>query len=131
MFIDLDHFKAINDRHGHDVGDSVLRNVTDRLRHCTRSGDTVGRQGGDEFVYLALDVKTQANIVSIAEKIIREIRAPFDVTIDGVRTSLSVKASIGIAIFPQNGTDVDALLTNADRAMYRAKAEKSGYSLAQ
>jgi diguanylate cyclase (GGDEF)-like protein len=85
MFIDLDHFKAINDRHGHDVGDSVLRNVTDRLRHCTRSGDTVGRHGGDEFVYLALDVKTQANIVSIAEKIIREIRAPFDVTIDGVR----------------------------------------------
>jgi diguanylate cyclase (GGDEF)-like protein len=131
MFIDLDHFKAINDRHGHDVGDSVLRTVTHRLRHGTRSGDTVGRHGGDEFVYLALDIQNEANISAVAEKLIREIRAPFDVTIHGVLTSLSVNASIGIAVFPQDGTDVDALLTSADRAMYRAKAEKSGYSFAQ
>jgi diguanylate cyclase (GGDEF)-like protein len=131
MFIDLDDFKAINDRHGHAIGDSVLRTVAHRLRHGTRSGDTVGRHGGDEFVYLALDIQNQANIFCIAEKLSREIRAPFDVTIHGALTSLSVKASIGIAAFPQNGTDVDALLTSADRAMYLAKSEKCGYAFAQ
>lgn len=130
MFIDLDHFKTINDRHGHEVGDVVLRTVAHRLRHGTRSGDTVGRHGGDEFVYLALDIQSEVNISAIAEKLIREIRAPFDVTIHGVLKSVSVRASIGIAVFPRNGTDVDALLTNADRAMYLAKAQKSGYSFA-
>jgi diguanylate cyclase (GGDEF)-like protein len=131
MFIDLDDFKAINDRHGHIVGDIVLSTVAHRLRHGTRSGDTVGRHGGDEFVYLALDVHDATNSSAIAEKLIREIGAPFDVTIHGILTSLSIKASIGIAVFPQDGTDVDALLSNADRAMYQAKSEKCGYSFAQ
>ena len=130
MFMDLDAFKQINDRYGHDVGDTVLQTIARRLQDNTREDDTVSRHGGDEFLYLAMDIKNDANISLIAEKIIKEIQAPFDVRIDDVATTLSVKASIGIAIFPKHGTDADTLVGNADRAMYRAKQNKSGYSFA-
>jgi len=131
MFMDLDDFKTINDRYGHDVGDSVLQTIARRLQDNTRSDDTVSRHGGDEFLYLAMDIKNEANISFIAEKIIKEIQAPFNVSVRDVDTCLSIKASIGISIFPKHGTDADALIASADRAMYRAKQNKSGYAFAQ
>jgi diguanylate cyclase (GGDEF)-like protein len=131
MFVDLDDFKEVNDRYGHDLGDSVLQTVARRLQDNRRGGDSVSRHGGDEFLYLALDIKNEANISLIAEKIIKEIQAPLNVSVGGVATTLSVEASIGISIFPKHGTDADTLVTSADRAMYRAKQDKSGYSFAQ
>ena len=131
MFMDLDDFKTINDRYGHDVGDSVLQTIARRLQDNTRSDDTVSRHGGDEFLYLAMDIKNEANISFIAEKIIKEIQAPFNVSVRDVDTCLSIKASIGISIFPKHGTDADTLITSADQAMYRAKQNKSGYAFAQ
>jgi diguanylate cyclase (GGDEF)-like protein len=131
MFMDLDDFKQINDRYGHDVGDTVLQTIARRLQDNTREDDTVSRHGGDEFLYLAMDIKNEANISLIAEKIIKEIQAPFNVSVDDVAVSVSIKASIGIAIFPKDGTDADTLVSNSDRAMYRAKQNKSGYSFAQ
>jgi diguanylate cyclase (GGDEF)-like protein len=131
MFIDLDNFKTINDRYGHDVGDRVLRTIARRLQDSTRGDDTVSRHGGDEFLYLAMDVKNEANTTLIAEKIIMAIQAPFNVTVRDVDTCLSIKASIGISLFPERATDADTLIASADRAMYRAKQNKSGYSFAQ
>lgn len=131
MFVDLDDFKEVNDRYGHDLGDSVLQTVARRLQDNRRGGDSVSRHGGDEFLYLALDIKNEANISLIAEKIIKEIQAPLNVSVGGVATTLSVEASIGISIFPKHGTDADTLVRSADRAMYRAKQDKSGYSFAQ
>ncbi len=131
MFVDLDDFKKINDRYGHDLGDRVLKTVARRLQDNRRGGDSVSRYGGDEFLYLALDIKNEANISLLAEKIIKEIQAPFSISVDDVATSLSIKASIGISLFPQHATDAATLVTSADRAMYQAKQERSGYSFVQ
>jgi len=131
MFIDLDGFKAVNDRYGHYVGDSALKTIAHRLRESTRSGDTVSRHGGDEFLYLAMDTGNEANTSFIADKLIQAIELPFDVTVRNVVTSLRLKASIGIAVFPKDGTEVEAMITNADRAMYRTKKKRCGYSFAQ
>jgi diguanylate cyclase (GGDEF)-like protein len=131
IFMDLDDFKEINDRYGHDVGDSVLQTVARRLQDHTRGNDTVSRYGGDEFLYLAMDIKNEANISFVAEKLLNEIRVPFDVSLRDVATRLSITASIGISIFPKHGVDADTLIASADRAMYRAKSTKSGYALAQ
>lgn len=131
MFMDLDDFKNMNDRYGHDVGDVVLQTIARRLTDTTRSEDTVSRHGGDEFLYLAMDIQQESNISLIAEKIIRQIQAPFNVSVRDLNTSMSIKASIGISIFPKHGTDADMLIKNADEAMYRAKQNKSGYSFAE
>jgi diguanylate cyclase (GGDEF)-like protein len=131
MFVDLDDFKGINDRYGHDIGDSVLQTIARRLQDNTRGEDTVSRHGGDEFLYLAMDIQKEANISLIAEKIIKEIQAPLNINVDDLNTSLSITASIGISIFPKHGTDADMLVKSADKAMYRAKQSKSGYSFAE
>jgi diguanylate cyclase (GGDEF)-like protein len=131
MFVDLDDFKKINDRYGHDIGDSVLQTIARRLQDNTRGEDTVSRHGGDEFLYLAMDIQKEANISLIAEKIMEEIQAPLNVNVRDLNTSLSITASIGISIFPKHGTDADMLVKSADKAMYRAKQNKSGYSFAE
>jgi diguanylate cyclase (GGDEF)-like protein len=131
MFVDLDDFKEINDRYGHEVGDRVLQTIARRLQNHTRIEDTVSRHGGDEFLYLAMNIKSEADMSLVAEKIINEIQAPFRVSVRDVDTCLIVKASVGISIFPQHGTDAATLVESADRAMYRAKQNKSGYSFAQ
>jgi diguanylate cyclase (GGDEF)-like protein len=131
MFVDLDDFKEINDRYGHDIGDSVLQTIARRLQDNTRGEDTVSRHGGDEFLYLAMDIQKEANISLIAEKIMEEIQAPLNVNVRDLNTSLSITASIGISIFPKHGTDADMLVKSADKAMYRAKQNKSGYSFAE
>ena len=122
MFIDLDHFKSINDTHGHDVGDAVLRFVAQRLQALVRSGDTVSRRSGDEFLFLMLEVKNAATVQALALDIIEHIAQPC--VIDGVR--LSVASSIGVAYYPSDGESASELLKYADMAMYAAKGKKTG-----
>ena len=125
MFIDLDKFKAINDTHGHDAGDQVLQLVAQRLEAVVRSGDTVSRRSGDEFLFLMLEAKDEANAEALALKIIDHIAQPCE--IGGV--TVSVRPSIGVAIYPEHGRSAQELLKNADTAMYAAKGNKSGASL--
>ena len=117
MFIDLDRFKVVNDSLGHDVGDLLLIQVTQRLAHCLRKSDTVARQGGDEFVVVLTDFDVIGEIAEVAEKIIAALAEP--VTLRD--HEIHIGASIGIALFPQDGDDVTSLMRDADTAMYRAK----------
>ena len=123
LFIDLDDFKRVNDSHGHEVGDKVLRTIAERLQSSVRADDTVGRQGGDEFVYLILDVENENHVENITKKIRNTIAATCEV--EGV--PFTVKASIGIATYPKDGSTPEELLKNADKAMYKAKAKEAGY----
>jgi len=136
MFLDLDNFKNINDTYGHDAGDAVLRITAERLLNNSRSGDTISRVGGDEFLYLLMDIKKEADIAMIADKIIKALQAPCDISQKNLAAQPTrppqpnVGASIGISIFPKHGTAADVLVKAADEAMYRAKRDKSGYAIA-
>ena len=125
MFIDLDAFKSINDRHGHDVGDQVLQLVARRLEALVRGGDTVSRRGGDEFLFLMLEAKDEANAVAFAATLIERIGEVCEV--DGA--SLSVSSSLGIALYPEDGRSAQELLKHADLAMYAAKQQRKGVVL--
>jgi diguanylate cyclase (GGDEF)-like protein/PAS domain S-box-containing protein len=117
LFIDLDGFKAVNDSLGHDAGDHVLKEVALRLRDGLREGDTLGRQGGDEFVVLIEDAATREGLADVAEKILETVARPVEVA--GV--SYALTASVGISLSPEHGTDAQVLLQRADMAMYRSK----------
>jgi diguanylate cyclase (GGDEF)-like protein len=130
MFIDLIGFKAVNDTYGHDAGDLVLQVMATRLQEHTRSEDTASRHGGDEFLYLIAEAGNEQTIVHVAERIIRTIQEPCNISSQGTEISVSIDASIGIAISPKDGITVDTLIKSADTAMYRAKQQKSGYSFA-
>jgi diguanylate cyclase (GGDEF)-like protein/PAS domain S-box-containing protein len=122
MFVDLDGFKMVNDTLGHDVGDELLSEAARRLLASFRGGDTVARFGGDEFVVLMPVLSALDDIPRAAQRVITALEQPFR-----PRTyETFVSASIGIAVFPDDGTDVHALLTNADAAMYRAKEMGKG-----
>ncbi|EME68650.1 diguanylate cyclase [Paramagnetospirillum caucaseum] len=124
MFLDLDGFKAVNDTLGHDVGDYVLKEVAARLVDVVRTTDTVSRLGGDEFVVLLENPNGRDEIIEIANRIITGINRPM---VFGQKTA-QVGTSIGIGIFPDDGDNAEALLGNADTAMYSAKkAGKNGY----
>jgi len=116
MFLDLDHFKNINDSLGHRIGDALLIEVAKRLRTLVRAQDTVARPGGDEFI-LILPETDAGGAAHLAEKLIEAAVQPYQVE----QYELTVSASIGIAIYPDDGTDIDALLKCADTAMYSAK----------
>jgi diguanylate cyclase len=131
MFLDLDDFKNVNDSHGHDAGDCILQAIALRLKKSTRGDDTVSRHGGDEFLYLLAEIRDEKHIAMIAEKIIKAIQAPCDLNVHGLDIHLTVKASIGISVFPKDGATADALIESADRAMYRAKQGSSGYAFAR
>ena len=118
MFIDLDRFKLVNDTHGHAEGDELLKCVAQRLRNCVRAGDTLARQGGDEFTVLLPDLYHVEDAGIIAEKIQDELKVPFIVRGQEFRAT----ASIGIAVYPRDGDNADILLKNADIAMYKVKA---------
>ncbi len=118
VFIDIDHFKTINDSLGHAIGDMVLQAVANRLRSCLRIGDTVARIGGDEFVVLLEGNSKRETFERVAQKLAESLTEA--VTIDA--REMYVAASMGISVFPQDGTDSETLLRNADTAMYRAKA---------
>jgi diguanylate cyclase (GGDEF)-like protein/PAS domain S-box-containing protein len=117
LFLDLDRFKPINDSLGHAVGDRLLQCVAERLRACVRSSDTVSRQGGDEFVILLSEVSHPRDAALIADTIRLSLAAPYPLELHGVK----VTASIGIATYPDDGTDGETLTKNADAAMYLAK----------
>ena len=118
LFIDLDRFKAINDRLGHAAGDRVLKGVAERIRHNIRESDTAARIGGDEFVVLLPGIASAEDAEVVANKIRAAIDRPF--TIDGHELAISV--SLGVAHYPQDGTDATSLARHADTAMYRDKA---------
>ena len=130
MFVDLDNFKSINDTHGHQAGDAVLQTVATRLAHNARTEDTVSRYGGDEFLYMLTPLQEHKDISMIAARILEAIRAPCDVRVGDVLVNLSLEASIGISVFPQNGDTAAALIKRADEAMYEAKENKSGVAFA-
>jgi len=117
MFLDLDHFKPINDAFGHAVGDALLQQAALRMRQCVRASDTVARIGGDEFVVLLRTVHTADHALAVARKLGRALALPFE--IGGQR--LQVSASIGVALSPEHGDDEIALARHADLAMYQAK----------
>ncbi|MCX7321641.1 MAG: EAL domain-containing protein [Hyphomicrobiales bacterium] len=119
LYIDIDEFKSINDTLGHPVGDELLKEIARRLRLCVRGSDVVARLGGDEFAIVQTDVGAQADITDLVSRIYAAIREPYECL--GHR--LLTDASIGIAMAPRDGTDLDELLKNADLAMYGAKAE--------
>lgn len=129
MFLDLDDFKSINDTHGHDVGDIVLTTIAGRIKQASRDEDTVCRHGGDEFLYMLVEIKSERDITAIAEKIVAMVEVPCDIRIRDINVSLVVHPSIGIAIFPADGITADSLVANADKAMYQAKRNRSGYAL--
>lgn len=118
LFIDLDRFKPINDLYGHEVGDSVLQQVSKRISSCTRQEDLVGRLGGDEFVVILPYIKSDTHrAVIVAQNIIDSLSQPYRIT----SYELSLSASIGISYFPTNATDISILIHTADLAMYQAK----------
>lgn len=117
MYIDLNGFKEVNDNHGHDVGDRLLQEFAIRLKDSVRRSDTIARIGGDEFTVLLNNIGSAPKIIAVAQKLIDAIREPFYIS----GRELSVGCSIGIAVFPEAGTDADVLQRHADMAMYQAK----------
>ncbi|MDO9010890.1 MAG: GGDEF domain-containing protein [Gallionella sp.] len=128
IFMDLDHFKPVNDTYGHHVGDQVLKLVADRLRQCIRESDMVARLGGDEFTIILPQITGKNDVEMVVKKIIAGLSQPFDVH----EHHLQLDVSVGIAIYPDNGNNADLLLKAADEAMYRAKSDGgSAYCLAE
>lgn len=119
MFIDLDHFKKINDSLGHDVGDQILQSVASRLLACVRRSDTVSRLGGDEFVILLSQIEHAADAAFSARKILRAFAKPHIVE----KRSIDVNLSIGLSAYPTDGRTAESLMNRADNAMYEAKQE--------
>jgi diguanylate cyclase (GGDEF)-like protein len=126
--LDLDHFKSVNDTLGHAVGDLLLKATAERLSAALRKGDTVARFGGDEFVLILPDLGVKEDAIRVAQKIVDNFRKPFPI---GTH-QLAVTTSIGIAVYPADGTDEVTLMKNADIAMYQAKqAGRARYQLSE
>lgn len=117
IFLDLDNFKKINDTLGHSTGDRILQLFAQRLNTCLRGGDTPARWGGDEFTILLPHIKSVEETAKLAQRLLEGLKQPFEVG----EHQLYVKCSLGIAVYPQDGEDAEALLKNADAAVYRAK----------
>lgn len=120
LFVDLDNFKSVNDNLGHDAGDELLVESATRIQSCIRSGDTVARYSGDEFVALLVDVFSASVVSRIADDMVQVMRKPFE--LDGRQVYCST--SIGVAFYPDDGDSADTLVIKADQAMYEVK--KSG-----
>jgi diguanylate cyclase (GGDEF)-like protein/PAS domain S-box-containing protein len=125
LFVDLDHFKQVNDRLGHDAGDALLAEAARRMVGCVRASDTVARLGGDEFTVILSGLEQGAGAERIALDIVAELAMPFDLD----EAQVAVSASVGIAVYPADAADIDGLLHQADQAMYAAKhAGRNGCS---
>lgn len=118
IYLDLDGFKAVNDTHGHMAGDQLLQLVSERLRRLIRTGDLAARIGGDEFIVLS-DQVGKAQLKRFGERLVRDISQPYD--LDG-RSTLRIGVSVGIALAPEHGTDMESLMSAADNALYQAKS---------
>jgi diguanylate cyclase (GGDEF)-like protein len=117
MFLDVDHFKTVNDSFGHDVGDLLLQEVASRLKKCVRPTDTVARLGGDEFLIIFTGLTRAEDVTVVANKV-SDCFAP-SFLMEGHK--INVKAGIGISLFPEHGEDQETLIKAADYAMYLAK----------
>ena len=124
LMLDLDRFKEVNDSLGHQAGDALLQEVSQRIRLAVRDSDAVARLGGDEFGVLLTEVATEADIVTVIDRITRAHEQPIVVQ----EMSLAVESSIGVALYPEHGDDMETLLQNADLAMYAAKLEHRPYA---
>lgn len=123
MFLDLDHFKEVNDTLGHSVGDSLLKEVAKRLSSCIREEDTLCRLGGDEFTLILEPIHDQENIVCVAENLLNQLANRFYITDNEVIHEVHVGASIGLVAYPFSANNVPGLLKCADIAMYQAKTQ--------
>ncbi len=130
MFVEVNGFKDINDKHGHDFGDKVLQVVAARLSENSRSDDTASRHSGDEFLYLVMESGNEEQVKLIAEKLISVIEVPCEVSVGDATISPEIRVSIGIAMYPANGMVAEALINAAGKAMYQAKKDKLSYSFA-
>lgn len=117
LYMDLDRFKNINDMLGHSTGDALLREAASRMQQCIRKSDTLARLGGDEFAVVLGELRSPQEAMRVANKLVELMRAPFQIE----RHELFVSLSLGISIYPDDGGDGEALMANADAAMYRAK----------
>ena len=126
LTFDLDGFKAVNDTHGHGVGDLVLAALGERLPQRIRETDLIARLGGDEFAIIIEDVHSEAAVFGVARKLLAAVEEPITVR----KASLSVSASCGIALYPKHGRNRQALEEAADRALYRAKERTQGVVVA-
>ncbi len=117
LFLDLDKFKSVNDRYGHNVGDLLLQKLTRRLQGCLRESDMVARASGDEFTFILRNIPDDKTIDKISQRIIAAVSTPFK--INGIKIVIS--GSLGISIYPEDGENADHLLQNADQAMYQCK----------
>lgn len=126
VMLDLDGFKLVNDHHGHAAGDEVLRIIAARMGHALRNGDVVSRLGGDEFACLLQNAGGPANLQALMAKLGASIASPMQVAGQHLR----LQASLGLAVSPGDGAGVDALLTSADAAMYRAKRQRQAHAAA-
>jgi diguanylate cyclase (GGDEF)-like protein/PAS domain S-box-containing protein len=122
LYIDLDNFKEVNDRLGHQAGDQLLQIAADRLLHCVRDSDTVSRQGGDEFLALLINCRDVNASILCAQKIVDTLSEPYVIDTKHLRLS----ASVGIALYPSDATDAHSLVRAADTAMYRGKCAGRG-----
>ena len=117
LFVDVDYFKRINDSRGHTIGDGLLKSIAQRLVACVRTTDTVSRHGGDEFIILLSEVARTEDAALSADKILAALDTPYRIE----QQDLRITASIGISVFPDDGTDAESLVKNADRALLHAK----------
>ncbi|HEX8989567.1 MAG TPA: EAL domain-containing protein [Rhodocyclaceae bacterium] len=122
LFLDLDRFKPVNDAHGHEVGDKLLKSVARRIRRQLRTEDAIGRIGGDEFVVVLVGIRDAADAGRVAANMVARLGRPYRIG----SLTLEVGASIGISLFPEHGDSVDALFKRADAAMYRVKRSGRG-----
>lgn len=120
LFVDLDHFKHVNDTLGHLVGDTILNKTAQRLLSSVRKADTVSRSGGDEFQIILPNISTPKEAMLVAKKIIEQISAPFQIK----NREVFLGVSIGITVAPDDGIEAETLIRNADMAMYKAKSQK-------
>ncbi len=120
VFIDIDKFKEINDSYGHDIGDEVLKNVASRMVHSLKAKDLKYRMGGDEFVVALTDLSSKERIIAVSKRLIAELKKPL--SIDGKEIPISVSA--GVSFYPDDSSELESLIKNADSEMYKAKRKQ-------